>query len=79
VRGADLVAVLGARRILWLLPTRWRETHTWDAAAGEAAVVGAFVVVLVDVAVEVAFEAGEADVEVAGERCPPAFFEDQSV
>ena len=36
-------------------------------------------VVVVEVAVEVAFEAGEAEVEVAGEGGPPAFLEDQPV
>ena len=36
-------------------------------------------VVVVDVLVEVATQAGEADVEVAGEGGSPAFFEDQSV
>ena len=36
-------------------------------------------VVLVDVLVKVAFEAGEADVQVAGEGGPPALFEDQPV
>ena len=50
-----------------------------DAALGEAAVVGAVEVVVVDVLVEVALEPGEADVEVAGEGGPPAFFEDQPV
>src|SRR4029453_11304938 len=50
-----------------------------DAAAGEAAVVDAVEVVVVDVLVEVAFEPGEADVEVAGEGGSPAFLEDQPV
>jgi hypothetical protein len=40
-------------------------------------VVHAIGVVVVDVAGEVAFETGEADVEVAGEGWAPAFFEDQ--
>ena len=39
----------------------------------------AAVVVLVDVVSEVALEAGEADVEVAGEGRPPALLEDQPV
>jgi hypothetical protein len=46
---------------------------------GEAAVVDALEVVVVDVGLEVAFEPGEADVEVACEGGSPAFFEDQSV
>ena len=46
---------------------------------GEAAVVGAVEVVVVDVLFEVALEAGEADVEVAGEGGTPALFEDQAV
>ncbi len=40
---------------------------------------GAAVVVVVDVVGEVAFEAGEANVQVAGEGGPPAFLEDQPV
>ena len=51
----------------------------WDAAAGEAAVVDAVEVVFVDVVGEVAFEPGEADVQVAGEGGPPAFLEDRAV
>jgi hypothetical protein len=46
---------------------------------GEAAVVRLVEVVRVDVALEVALEAGEADVQVAGERGSPAFLEDESV
>ena len=46
---------------------------------GEAAVVDAVEVVVVDVVGEVAFEACEAEVEVAGESGPPALFEDQSM
>jgi len=46
---------------------------------GECALVGAVGVVLVDVVVEVAFEAGEADVQVTGEGGSPALLEDQSV
>ena len=41
--------------------------------------VDAVVVVAVQVVVEVASEAGEADVEVAGERGAPALFEDRAV
>ena len=50
-----------------------------DAALGEAAVVDASVVVLVEVVGEVAFEACVADVEVAGEGGSSALFEDQPV
>jgi hypothetical protein len=42
-------------------------------------VVGTLEVVVVDVGLEVVFEAGEADVEVAGEGWSLAFFEDQAV
>jgi hypothetical protein len=41
--------------------------------------VGAFVVVVVEVAVEVAFEAGEADVQGGGEGGAPALVEDGAV
>ena len=44
-----------------------------DASAGEAAVVGAVVVVLEEVTVEFAPEAGVAGVEVAGEGWPPSW------
>jgi hypothetical protein len=47
-----------------------------DSAAGEAAVVGSVEVVAVDVALEVAFKAGEADVQVAGEGWAPVLPED---
>jgi hypothetical protein len=42
----------------------------------EAAVVGSFVVVVVEVVLQVAFEPGKADVEVAGEGGRQPFFED---
>jgi hypothetical protein len=50
-----------------------------DAAAGEAAVVEPIVVIRVDVLFEVALDAGEADVQVAGKRWAPALLEDQPV
>jgi len=42
-------------------------------------VVGTLEVVVVDVLLEVAFQPGEADVQVAGEGWPPALLEDQPV
>jgi hypothetical protein len=45
-------------------------------SAGDAAGVGAVVVVVVEVAGELAFEAVEADLEEAGEGGPPALLED---
>lgn len=50
-----------------------------DASSGGAAVVDAVEVVVAQVGVEVAFEAGVADVEVAGEGGAPALFEDRAV
>jgi hypothetical protein len=46
---------------------------------GEAAVVDAVVVVGAEEVVEVAPQAGEADVEIAGEGWPPALLEDGAV
>src|SRR5207247_3210589 len=51
----------------------------WDAAAGEAAGVGALGVVVAQVVGEVAAQSLEADLQVAGEGGPPAFVEDRLV
>jgi hypothetical protein len=59
----------------WSWPSeRWTLPRSDNA---EKLVVGAVVVVIVEVVGEVAAQAGDGDAEVAGERGPPAFFENQ--